>query len=173
LFEAPPFGKDVQLDNYSAGDCALLLMRYLMHIPEPIIPVDSYTYFRPASPFVEGILDEKAKKRQYAQAISELPHPRRELLLYLLDLLHLLVTRESNPAKAASDMAQIFQRAVLKPPVDLFLLTDEENRISASVLTYMIENSGAWLLSERRGELEGIVARLSARWKTRQSTSTR
>ena len=145
----PNWGKDVDLQGYSAHECVALLLRYLLLLPEPIIPCELYDGFcNPPLP-VEGNSSEEGiykKVRHYQYLISELSPPPRDLLLYLLDQCAFLSASNYASPDSAFPMVARFCPAILtSKQYALSSPFKEGNEVELSIVTFLIEHSYAWM----------------------------
>ena len=69
---APKYGMDFNWTDYTVHDAACILLRFLLRLPAPIIPVDRYEAFH--NLLEEEELDEEIAMRAYEREISTLPY---------------------------------------------------------------------------------------------------
>ena len=133
--EPPRYGKGLDWSGYTIHDAASILLRFLLRLPEPIIPLGMYEAFQGPVP----IFDNQAI-RKYQELFALLPPPSRHLLLYLLDLLAMFTKSESNNL-TAERLATIFQPAILSPvrAGEEFIEEKAYRGLSRDVLTYLIK----------------------------------
>ncbi|KAK9355701.1 hypothetical protein V1523DRAFT_423905 [Lipomyces doorenjongii] len=140
----PEFGHNIDWTGYTVHDAASLLRRYLNGLPEPIIPLEFYDGFR--SPFIHPLTQTKQfKKHEMNEVIvklhaliQQLPPANRQLLLYILDLLHLFAKNSKKNMMPAANLAAIFQPCILSHPTHHTL--PEEYTTSQEAVIFMIEH---------------------------------
>ncbi|KAK9314525.1 hypothetical protein V1524DRAFT_137534 [Lipomyces starkeyi] len=140
----PDFGHNIDWTGYTVHDAASLLRRYLNGLPEPIIPLEFYDGFR--SPFIHPLTQTKQfKKHEMNEVIvklhaliQQLPPANRQLLLYILDLLHLFAKNSKKNMMPAANLAAIFQPCILSHPSHHTL--PEEYTTSQEAVIFMIEH---------------------------------
>ncbi|KAK9488355.1 hypothetical protein V1527DRAFT_166621 [Lipomyces starkeyi] len=140
----PDFGHNIDWTGYTVHDAASLLRRYLNGLPEPIIPLEFYDGFR--SPFIHPLTQVKQfKKHEMNEVIvklhalmQQLPPANRQLLLYILDLLHLFAKNSKKNMMPAANLAAIFQPCILSHPSHHTL--PEEYTTSQEAVIFMIEH---------------------------------
>lgn len=98
-FDSPPrYGKGLDWTGYNVNDVANLLLRYLLQLPEPVIPLKFCKEFQeplrrfqqdPSPSSGREVFDKIVKT--YQLLITRLPDHSRLLLLYILDLLAVLL----------------------------------------------------------------------------------
>ena len=143
IFETPPrygkrgFWKD---GPFTVHEAAIVLVKYLIQLPEPVVPLELYPAFR--DPFNRGIifdLDEyHAMIRPNQKLTNSLPPVNRQLLLYILGLLAIFAYHSDKNEMTADKLATIFQHGILRHPVHEEGLSQE--RRNYHVLVFLIEN---------------------------------
>ena len=142
--EPPRYGKGFDWSGYTVHDAASILLRFLLRLPEPIIPLGMYEAFQgPMRAVEQRPSDSKFDNqmiREYQEQFALLPTPSRHLLLYLLDLLAVLDSNSDRNRLTAKRLATIFQPAILSPvrAGEEFVEEEAYRRLSQDVLTYMI-----------------------------------
>ncbi|KAK9471718.1 uncharacterized protein V1510DRAFT_407681 [Dipodascopsis tothii] len=137
IFATPPqFGDGIDWTNYTVHDASNVLRRYLNKLPEPIIPLEDYADFR--APFTGPTLP---KKREIINTLQRLiwtmPVPRKQLLIYLLDLLDMFAHNSRRNLMPVANLAAIFQPCMLTHPDHA--LSPEEYRVSQDCVAFLIE----------------------------------
>ena len=98
------------------------MLRFLLHLPEPIIPISHFNHFR--QPLEEAWLHvEKSTSsdstavliQQYRLLMSHLPPLNIYCLLYLLDFLAMFAEQSDHNRMTIARLAAIFQPAILSP----------------------------------------------------------
>ncbi|OKP13338.1 Rho-GTPase-activating protein 5 [Penicillium subrubescens] len=159
-FDSPPrYGKGLDWSGYSVHDAANLLTRYLIQLPEPVIPLAFYHKFR--APFemlgqdeddIEALLVDPAVYEgalgAYQSLVEELPRNHKQLLAYMLDLLAVFAAKSEQTGMSTAHLVVIFQPALLAHPSHDTVL--ERNKLSGMVLTFLIENQDHFVASIRR-----------------------
>ena len=122
--------------KYTIYHCAGLLLEYLHQLPEPVIPPLFYDSFR--QPI--GLLDQANfyVHESYKRLFYELPPSRRQVLLYLLDLLGYL----GRKSVEISTLAATFQPVVIRSPASH--LSPNENQENQKLVAFLIENQDMW-----------------------------
>jgi hypothetical protein len=139
-------GRTIDLNDCTVDECVSLLLRYLLRLPDAVIPCAFYDRFHDPSLLI-GPIGARTNTSEHIKLvssliISELPWQHKHLLLYLLDLFAFL----AHARESASLFAEIFHTAILKPPKAAFLLPGmEENRRNESVVTFLVEHAAIWL----------------------------
>ncbi|KAI5307097.1 hypothetical protein KEM56_004571 [Ascosphaera pollenicola] len=143
IFSKPnSFGKKLDWKGYSVHDAANILRRYLLLLPEPIVPLDFYFRFR--DPFIEEKhYDLPTKVHVCQELIKALPPLNRQLLLYILDLLAVFAAKCEENLMTAGNLAAIFQPALLSHPVHI--MQPEEYLLSQMAIVFLIENQDHFL----------------------------
>ncbi|KAG5457325.1 MAG: Rho GTPase activation protein [Olpidium bornovanus] len=124
LFDTPPaFGRDVQLGRrcaYSVHDCAGVLKRYLMELPQPVIPWELYSTFREVELLAESngasALTKPSAAKALAEFIRDLPSMNRDLLLFLTGTLAVFSSYSCSTLMCVDNLAAVFQPGLLNHP---------------------------------------------------------
>lgn len=136
------YGKKLDWKGYSVHDAANILRRYLLLLPEPIVPLDFYFKFR--DPFIEEKhYDLPTKVYICQELIKALPPLNRQLLLYILDLLAVFAAKCEENLMTAGNLAAIFQPALLSHPIHS--MHPEEYLLSQMAIVFLIENQDHFL----------------------------
>ena len=104
--------------RFTVSDAGGILLRYLLQLPEPVVPFDLYGEFRlppPVPSFMKPLTANYRFMRTYRPPIQDLPNLNRHLLLYLLDLLASLNDRVEQNQMTKALLAGIFQPGILSP----------------------------------------------------------
>ena len=138
-FDSPPrYGKDLDWTGNTVHDAANLLLRYLIQLPEPVIPYAFYDRFqRPAQQSSSAWSNSENVVTYYESVITELPPLNRQLLFYILDVLAVFADKSSINLMTTIKLAALFQSAILEHPgcqLDL-----EHARMNQSVVAFLIE----------------------------------
>ena len=149
IFNEPPrYAHRMDWSGYTVHDAAVILIRFLHGLPEPIIPVDMYEAFQtplnryqdragrsPSSTF------EASKVAEYQEQIGLLPPSSRQLLLYLLDLLAVFAYRSHVNKMTSARLARVFQPVILSPVRrgEEFIEEAKSRQLSEDVLIFLIE----------------------------------
>ena len=159
IFNSPDrYGKGVDWTPYTVHDAADILLRYLISLPEPIVPLDFYERFRePLRSYlpqlggnisiqiqISGASIHGKYISMYQRMVTELPPLNRQLLLYLLDLLAVFASRSAINEMGAVQLSAIFQPGLLSHPTHS--LSPEETRLSQDVLIFLIDNQDSFLI---------------------------
>lgn len=141
IFNSPPrYGKGLDWSGYSVFDAANVLTRYLVSLPEPIIPTAFYQRFHEPLQILsqregESVIYEGTVEA-YQNLIEELPPYHKQLLLYMLDFLAVFASKAEKNGMSAAFLAMVFQPGLLRR-------RDSHLRTKATtddVLTFLIEN---------------------------------
>lgn len=136
------FGRDLNWSGYTVFDAGTLLLRYLLQLPEPVIPHSHYELFR--APWKEqaehGHFDRSDDSFRYELLLGDLPALNRHLLLYLLNMLELFVACSHLNNMTSAKLAAVFQPGILSHPDHQPALTSEVRK-SQDVLKFLIENA--------------------------------
>ena len=159
IFTSPDrYGKGVDWTSYTVHDAADILLRYLISLPEPIVPLDFYERFRePLRSYlpqlggnisiqiqISGASIHGKYISMYQRMVTELPPLNRQLLLYLLDILAVFASRSAINEMGAVQLSAIFQPGLLSHPTHS--LNPEETRLSQDVLIFLIDNQDIFLI---------------------------
>jgi len=134
LMETDP-NSDIDLKalGFTPFDVAGLLTRYLKSLPEPVIPLSQFQYFR------DGFhLCTEKRLELYRDLIHQLPRANFHLLLYLLTFLSELSTHSELTKMPAVNLAAVFQPSVLSQPHHT--LHPEEYIASQRVVEFLIHH---------------------------------
>lgn len=159
VFDSPPrYGKGWDWSGYTVFDAANLLLRYILQLPEPLIPLDFFERF--CQPLRDhqadavgasdnqypsiGTFDSDAVTKTYQGLIKGLPPLSRQFLLYMLDLLAVFASKSDLNKMTTSKLSAHFQPGVLSHPQHR--LTTMEVRLAQDVLIFLIENQDAFLI---------------------------
>lgn len=153
-FDSPDrYGKGLDWTGYTVHDAANTLLKYLLQLPDPAVPLDFYDRFR--SPLkghqtaAVGALDDQfpplgnafdvhAITREYQVLFAELVPIDRQLLLYLLDLIAVIASKSDLNGMTTPKLAAIFQPGLLSHPEHCYSVV--ERRLSQDVLIFLLEN---------------------------------
>ncbi|KAJ8105139.1 hypothetical protein OPT61_g10359 [Boeremia exigua] len=175
-FDTPPrYGKGLDWTGYTVHDAANILRRYFNHLPEPIIPLDSYDSFRQPlknhqaeavgqiegqAPSIGGF-DANAAVRNYQHSIKSLSSLNRQLLLYILDLLAVFAAKADVNKMTTSNLAAIFQPGILSHPQHD--MSPQDYRLNQDVLIFLIDNQDHFLIGmEGTAVDEGTVKHIES-----------
>ena len=138
MFDEPPlFGIKVKLRKYTIYDCAGLLLQYLHQLPEPLIPPLFYDSFR--QPIALLSQANFYVHESYKRLLYELPPSRRQVLLYLLDLLEWCLGMDDIQI---TTLAATFQPVIIRSPESN--LSPNENQENQKLVAFLIENQDMW-----------------------------
>ena len=148
LLSIPPrrYGKGLDWSGYTVHDAACPLLRFLLRLPESVIPVRHYEAFH-VSIGTSGEEIESAI-RKFQQLITLLPPPSRQLLLYLLDIMAVFCSKSEINKMTSQRLAAIFQPAILSPVKagEDFIEEMSSRQLSQDVLTFLIERQDHFLV---------------------------
>ena len=171
-FETPPYyGQYLQWSTCSFLDASSILLRYLLQLPEPIVPHAFYWKFRAPilalfgsnveidyacySKFAAGKGDPAATNvvNEYLSLIAELPPLRRHVLLYIIDLLALICDHSDTNDMDIARVAAIFQPAILSVPEHRLVLRETMHAQVVVGFLIVYHNTlvyrGYWLTSDK------------------------
>lgn len=151
--EPPRYGKGLDWSGYTVHDAAAILLRYLLRLPEPIIPVNMYEAFQDPlrshgrdpswSPPVKGFLIQ-----EYRKQVSLLPPLSRQVLMYLLDVLAVFASKSELNKMTSARLATVFQPILLSPveTSDGFIEEEKSRCHSRDVLKFLVEHQDYFLI---------------------------
>ena len=158
-FDHPPrYGKGLDWTGYTVFDAGSILVRYLLQLPEPVIPLNFYERFRDPiknhqaqavgaletqNPSV-GDFDPDAAISIYQKLITEIPPLHRHLFLYLTDLLAVFASKSDENKMTTTHLAAIFQPGILSHPQHQSL--NSECRLNQDVVIFLVENQDSFLI---------------------------
>ncbi|KAL6914828.1 hypothetical protein FSST1_012588 [Fusarium sambucinum] len=142
-FDSPDrFGKGLSWDGYTVHDAAGILLRYLKSLPEPIIPYQHYnTFVDELGSFIDRELSPEESSTVIdlaANLMRNLPPLHRQLLVYLLDLLHAFESKSSVNKMTTLRLVSSFQPSILSGPPDK--MDPEAHHVSANVTILLISH---------------------------------
>ncbi|KAK4955705.1 GTPase activating protein (GAP) for Rho1p [Elasticomyces elasticus] len=171
IFDTPArYGKDFNWTGYTVHDAAQIILRYLLQLPEPIIPLSFYDRFRNPLRVLHVAADGpgeanflllpthselEAVVKDWQGCIADLAPLRRQALLYLLDMLAVVASRAETNAMTTQRLAALFQPGILAHPQHA--LSRVEVNLSQAVLAQLIENQDSFLVGALSGS-EGSSA---------------
>ncbi|KAK3655202.1 GTPase activating protein (GAP) for Rho1p [Elasticomyces elasticus] len=173
LFDAPPrYGKGFDWTGYTVHDAAQTILRYLLQLPEPIIPFSFYERFRnPLRAFhvaADGPgqgevllsrtdLELELIAKDWQGCSADLAPLRRQALLYMLDMLAVFASLAGINAMTTQRLAALFQPGILAHPQHT--LSRTEVNLSQAVLVHLIEYQDSFLIgaSGSQGSSAGQV----------------
>jgi len=146
-FDTPDrYGKGFDYTGYTVHDSANLLLRYLLQLPVPVVPLEFYDRFR--SPVIDyksaGTSYLETAIRTYQSLITEMPPLHRQLLLYMLDFLAVFASKCDLNKMTTAKLAAIFQPGLLSHPEHRLL--PNEQQLSQEVLIFLTENQDSFLI---------------------------
>ena len=150
--EPPRYGNGIDWSGYTVHDAASILLRFLLRLPELIIPLATYEAFQgPMRADKQRSSDSNFDNqmiREYQEQFALLPRSSRHLLLYLLDLLAVFDSESDKNNLTAERLATIFQPAILSPvrAGEEFVEEEAHRRLSRDVLTYLIAYQNSFLI---------------------------
>lgn len=147
-FETPPlYGMDLKWDGYTIHNTAALLQRYLKTLPEPIIPYAIYSDFvnNILGPTLEATGEDLTNTISTTQQlITALPPLNRQLLLYILDILAILINKSEINKMTPERLTAAFQPAILSaPPAKI---DTEAHSNAARVVVFLIHNQDHFII---------------------------
>lgn len=114
-FDRPPrYGKGLDWTGYTVHDAASLLLRYLIQLPESLIPIAFYSRalcVEVDSPVVEG--GKGVDVDALLSIIRDIPPSHRTALLYILDLLAVFASHEEDNGASSLSLASMFKSCIL------------------------------------------------------------
>jgi hypothetical protein len=153
LFDKPDrYGRDLVWSGYTVHDAANTLLRYLLKLPEPVIPLEYYVRFRSPlqdhqnatsvgddgqSTHSREVFSRETTIQTYKTLLSEIPPLNKQVLLYLLDMLALFASKSKTNKMNASRLAAIFQQAILSHHYHMSSIA--ERQLSQRALRFLIE----------------------------------
>lgn len=163
-FDHPPrYGKGLDWTGYTVHDAASIMLRYLLQLPEPVVPLSFHEKFLEPLSIVSTEskisidyslelvqllqrleIDEDTVANRYVQLLTELPPLHRQLLLYILDTLAVFASKSEINEMTTVKLAAIFQPAILDHPDHRNVL--ESKLKSQCVLEFLIENQDNFLI---------------------------
>ena len=175
IFDNPPYGKDMEWTGYTVCDAASLLLRYLLQLPEPVIPADFGDRFCSPlkGPHIQAVEEHKtqipsvsdfdidAVTREYRKLVNELSPLNRHLLLYLLDVLAVFISFQKQHRLTMSKLTALFQPGILGNESPS---TAEDCRLRQDVLVFLIYHRDSFLVeiesteTSWRDRLSGYVS---------------
>lgn len=159
-FDSPPrYGKGLDWSDYSVHDAANLLTRYLIQLPEPVIPLAFYHKFQkpleilgPKEEEISALIVDsnvyEAVIAAYQSLVEELPRNHKQLLVYMLDFLAVFAAKSEQTGMSTAHLVAIFQPALLAHPS--YYTGLEGYKLSRLVLTFLIENQDHFVASISR-----------------------
>lgn len=154
------YGKGFDWTGYTVHDGANLLLRYLLQLPESLIPLELYDRFRcplrSHQAAAIGTMDDQmsctgdtsdplAMIETYQTLVLALPPHSRQLFLYLLDLLAAFGSKSNLNKMTIPNLAEVFQPGILSHPQHSSSIV--ERRLSVDVMIFFIENQDQFLIS--------------------------
>ena len=143
--EPPHYGIGIDWSEYTVHDAASILLRFLLRLPEPIIPLAMYEAFQGLlragkKESSDSTFDHSQANREYRKQLALLPHSSRMVLGFILDLLARIASNSELNDLTAERLATIFQPAILSPvrAGEEFVEDEANRRLSRDVLTYLI-----------------------------------
>ncbi|KAL5610867.1 hypothetical protein FOBRF1_006984 [Fusarium oxysporum] len=141
IFDSPDrYGKGLVWDEYTVHDAAGILLRYLKSLPEPIIPYHHYNSFVDELGF---FIDRELTPEESSQALElaiklviDMPPLNRQLMLYILDMLHVVADKSAVNKMTALRLVSSFQPSILSGPPDK--MDAEAHHVSASVAMLLV-----------------------------------
>jgi hypothetical protein len=174
-FDSPNrYGKGVDWSDYAVHDAANILLRYLLQLPEPVIPLEYYE--RLCSPLRDhqakiagakddqwmhslGALIRDSTIQTHRMLLAGLHPASKQLLRYLLDLLGVFAADYQKNKMSASRLATIFQPATISHPDHASSIADRQ--LSQIVVRFMMEEQDSLMMdtpdnAADRGAAEGV-----------------
>jgi hypothetical protein len=155
-FDSPDdYARSLDWTLYTVYDAADVLRRYLVQLPEPVVPVSFY----PA--FLEPILQyqqeaskgtafrDKGTAAAYRKLAGELPTENQHLFVYLLDLLAFFASNSEDTRLRSDSLATIFQPELLSPVLGQMSLS--AYMPCQAVLEYLINMGDSFAVDEITG----------------------
>lgn len=150
IFDSPPrYGKGLDWTGYTVHDAASLLLRYLIQLPESLVPTAFYKRALcvhvniPVAEADKGI-DIEAAKLALLSIFRDLSLRSRSVLMYILDLLAVFGSKEELNGTNSVILASIFKSCILANPT-----VEDTDPIayakSKDIVAFMIENSDFFL----------------------------
>lgn len=139
---------------FEEEDAAACLLRYLKRLPEPVVPFDFYENFtsidllhnHEGSAFINKSNLSKPHTISLLQLyIAELLPLSRQLLVYLLDTLAVLVFKSGKNKMTPSRIVTAFQPSLLAREPSIGMSADDHRR-AALTLVFMIENQDEFMI---------------------------
>lgn len=118
------YGRKMSWANNTIHDAANILLRFLLQLPQPIIPAELYDRFcKPVRDMLHQTGGAICSENEYPlilaehqAAIDALVPLDRQLLLYLLDMLAFVCANPNSLTETTTKLAAIFQPAIISHP---------------------------------------------------------
>lgn len=171
-FDSPSrYGKSFDWHGYTVHDAANLLLRYLLQLPQPVIPLHLYNSFCSPLSYMSTsttTFEPETAISEYRSLITKMPPLYRQILLYLLDLLAAFACESNLNKMTTAKLAAIFQPGILSRPGISF--SPNEERRSQDVLVFLVENQERFLFGTDGLTANGgkFVGRRECRWISAQ-----
>ncbi|KAI8069970.1 Rho GTPase activation protein, partial [Gongronella butleri] len=137
VFDSPScsYGLHHSWQGYTVHDVGNVLRRFLLQLPDPVIPFDFYKSFRDV--MNDKNYDDTEQRIDAFQAlIRRLPTPHQHLLLYMLDMLRIFAMNASVTRMDAANLATVFSPGLLHHPAHN---TPIHYKIAQRVIEFLIE----------------------------------
>lgn len=160
IFDNPPrYGKGLDWTSYTVHDAANVLLRYLLQLPEPVIPLAFYARFRDplASLHSQALssvndFDFSTAIQTYETLIREISSLNRQLLLYILDILAVFAARSDGNKMTTPRIAAVFQPGILCHDQHRCSVADQQ--LSQDVLIFLIDHQDYFLIGMENTALD-------------------
>lgn len=148
VFDSPPrYGKGLDWTGYTVHDAASLLLRYLIQLPESLVPTAFYkralcvrVHVNSPEAKSDNSIDVKAANLALLSIVRDIPLLSRYALMYVLDLLAVFGSKEETNGTNSVILASIFKSCILANPT-----VEDTDPIayakSKDLVTFMIENN--------------------------------
>ncbi|ORX61432.1 RhoGAP-domain-containing protein [Hesseltinella vesiculosa] len=137
IFDSPAcsYGLHHIWQGYTIHDIGNVLRRFLLQLPDPVIPFEFYKPFRDVMND-KGYNDTEQRIDAFQGLIRRLPTPHQHLLLYMLDLLRVFATNAASTRMDAANLATVFSPGLLHHPSHSQPI---DYKIAQRVIEFLIE----------------------------------
>lgn len=153
-FENPRrHGKRFDEANFTVFDAGAILLRYLLQLPESVIPHAWFERF--IEPLAHSSMDGRNylprdsledTTKAYEALFMDLPTVNRHVLYYLLDLLAVIASKSCINDMTTARLAALFQPAILQHPQHEWSYLEMGR--ARDVLIFLIDNQDRFPLSK-------------------------
>jgi GTPase-activating protein SAC7 len=119
-------------------DAAGVLLKFLLTLPEPLIPLDRYEDFRAPFASVASDIDEDAMIKSYHELMNTLVAIHRQSLRYFLDLMAVFASKDELNKMSVTKLAAIFQPGILSHPNHAN--DPREYALNRDILSFLVEH---------------------------------
>ncbi|XP_053394066.1 phosphatidylinositol 3-kinase regulatory subunit alpha-like isoform X1 [Mercenaria mercenaria] len=132
----------LNLDNFNVHCVAGALKKYLRELPNPVIPVEMYSYFIDAA---KNITENAELVKRLLELVEQMPPSHKSTLRYLMGHFIRLwrIQHDSGMEDGLDKLSHVFCHILLRPPWEKIIEIVENTKLHIDIFEELLRN-GSW-----------------------------